>query len=240
MNQLFAVALGGSFGAVLRFLVSTGIYHWLGRGFPYGTLAVNIIGSFLLGLLTEALVLNRIAFALDYRAAILVGFIGAFTTFSTFSLETVYLLEQNQFSKAALNIAVSVIACLLAIWLGLLCGKALTGKAIIWTDGMFPYGLIGVNALGALLISLVASLLLPKIQMTIEHQLTLVVVIVGAYLSLSGLYVLLYLLEHGYTHTGHARALLIGIIGNTGVCVLVMWLGWWAVKQLDAFLPLAR
>jgi CrcB protein len=155
-------------------------------------------------------------------------------------LETVYLLQQSHFAKAAMNISVSVIACLLAIWLGLLCGKALTGKAIIWADGMFPYGIISVNALGALLISLVASLLLPKIPMTIEHQLTLVVIIIGAYLSFSGLYVLLYLLEHGYTHTGHTRVFLMGFIGNTSVCVLVMCLGWWAVKRLDAFLPIFR
>jgi CrcB protein len=233
VNPLFAVALGGSFGAVLRFLVSTGVYHWLGRGFPYGTLAVNIIGSFLLGLLTEALVLNRMAFALDYRAAILVGFIGAFTTFSTFSLETVYLLQQGNVSKAALNVSISVLACLLAIWLGLLCGKLLTGKAIIWTGGLFPYGLISVNALGALLISVVASVLLSKVPLAIEYRLTLVVVIVGAYLSLSGLYVLLYLLEHGYTHTEHARALLIGFVGNSGVCLLAMGLGWWLVRRFS-------
>lgn len=233
MNQLFAVALGGACGAVLRFLVSTGVYHWLGRGFPYGTLVVNIIGSFLLGLLTEALVLNRMTFALDYRAAILVGFIGAFTTFSTFSLETVYLLQQGNFSKAALNIIISVLACLLAIWLGLLCGKVLTNKAIIWADGLFPYGLISVNALGALLISLVASLLLPKVSLTIEHQLTLIIVTVGAYLSLSGLYVLLYLLENAYTHTEHARVLLLGLVANTGVCLLVMGLGWWLVRRFS-------
>ncbi|MDD2722954.1 MAG: fluoride efflux transporter CrcB [Methylovulum sp.] len=235
MNQLFAVALGGSFGAVLRFLVSTGVYHWLGRGFPYGTLVVNVLGSFLLGLLTEALVLNRIAFALDYRAAILVGFIGAFTTFSTFSLETVYLLEQNQFSKAALNIAVNVVACLLAIWLGLLCGKALAGKAIVWAGGIFPYGIIIVNVLGALLISSVSSLLLLKVPMAIEQQLTLVIVMAFAYLGLSGLYVLLHLLEHGYSYSTHERLLMFSFAANTFACLLVMWLGWLAVKPLTNF-----
>ncbi|MFZ2449432.1 MAG: fluoride efflux transporter CrcB [Methylovulum miyakonense] len=235
MNQLFAVALGGSFGAVLRFLVSTGIYHWLGRGFPYGTLAVNIIGSFLLGLLTEALVLNRIAFALDYRAAILVGFIGAFTTFSTFSLETVYLLEQGQFSKAALNIVVSVAACLLVIWLGLLCGKALAGKAIVWPEGLFPYGIIIVNAFGALLISVLSSLLLPKVSLAIEQQLALVIIMGFAYLGLSGLYVLLYLLEHGYSYATYQRSLLAGFAVNTFACLSVMWLGWLAVKQFNKF-----
>jgi len=55
MNQLIAVAVGGACGAVVRFLMSSGLYQWLGRGFPYGTLVVNVVGSFLIGLLTEAL-----------------------------------------------------------------------------------------------------------------------------------------------------------------------------------------
>jgi CrcB protein len=234
MNQLFAVALGGACGAVLRFLVSTGVYHWLGRGFPYGTLAVNIIGSFLLGLLTEALVLNRIAFALDYRAAILVGFIGAFTTFSTFSLETVYLLEQSQFSKATLNIVVSVAACLLAIWVGLVCGKALAGKAMVSPDGLLPYGVIIVNALGALLISSVAGLLLPKIPLAIEYQLTLLVILAGSYLTFSGLYVVLSMLEQGAAQTLQRQVLLLGLGANTGTCLVVMGFGWWLAKRWGA------
>jgi len=65
MNQLLAIAFGGACGAVLRFLLSSGVYQWLGRGFPYGTLAVNIIGSFLLGMLTEALILQRLAIAYE-------------------------------------------------------------------------------------------------------------------------------------------------------------------------------
>ena len=95
MNQLIAIALGGGCGAVVRFLISSGLYQWLGRGLPYGTLVVNVIGSFLIGLLTEALILQRLSFSLEYRAAILVGFIGAFTTFSTFSLETIYENKEN-------------------------------------------------------------------------------------------------------------------------------------------------
>ncbi len=233
MGQLFAVAFGGACGAVLRFMVSTGVYHWLGRGFPYGTLAVNVIGSLLLGLLTEALVLNRIAFALDYRAAILVGFIGAFTTFSTFSLETVYLLQQGHLSKALLNVAVSVAICLLAIWLGLLCGKALASKTLVGSSGLFPCGIIIVNAFGALLISVVTSLLLPKVPIAIEQQLALIIIMGFAYLGLSGLYVLLYLLEHGYSYPAQALAMSLGFVSNTAACALVMWLGWWVVKACE-------
>ncbi|MFI3184654.1 MAG: fluoride efflux transporter CrcB, partial [Methylococcaceae bacterium] len=141
MNQIIAIALGGSFGAVLRFLVSSGIYQWLGRGFPYGTLVVNILGSFMLGLLTESLMQQRLTLTFEYRAAILVGFIGAFTTFSTFSLETFYLLEQGHLSKAALNIFTSVSACVLAIWIGLLCGRGLfyySDGVISWSGGLIP------------------------------------------------------------------------------------------------------
>jgi Integral membrane protein possibly involved in chromosome condensation len=92
MNQLYAVALGGALGAVLRFLISTGVYQWLGRGFPYGTLAVNIIGSFLIGLMTEALVVQRVALGDEYRLAILVGVFGSLTTFfNLFSRYTLFI-----------------------------------------------------------------------------------------------------------------------------------------------------
>jgi CrcB protein len=153
MNQLMAVALGGSCGAVVRFLVSSGLYQWLGWGFPYGTLVVNVVGSFLIGLLTEALILQRVAISLEYRAAILVGFIGAFTTFSTFSLETIYLIEQGSLSKAALNIGGSVLGCLFAVWIGLLCGRYLflySGGMVHWSGGVIPYALMIVNAPSAL------------------------------------------------------------------------------------------
>ena len=152
MNQIIAIALGGACGAVVRFLVSAGLYQWLGRGFPYGTLVVNVVGSFLIGLLTEALILQRIAITLEYRAAILVGFIGAFTTFSTFSLETIYLLEEGSLNKAALNIVVSVVGCLLAVWIGLLCGRTLflySGGVFHWSGGVIPFALLIVNAIGA-------------------------------------------------------------------------------------------
>src|ERR1035437_7398762 len=160
MNQLIAIAIGGACGAVVRFLVSSGLYQWLGRGFPYGTLVVNVVGSFLIGLLTEALFMQRVTISLEYRAAILVGFIGAFTTFSTFALETLYLLEQGSLTKAVLNIAVSVLGCLFAVWIGLLCGRSLflsSGGMIQWSGGMIPYALMIVNAIGAFLIGIIAT-----------------------------------------------------------------------------------
>ena len=117
MVQLLAIASGGALGAVLRFWVSSGIYSLLGREFPYGTLAVNFIGSLLIGFLSLFLV-ERVVSS-EWRAALIIGFLGAFTTFSTFSLETLNLMYAGEQMKALLNIAVSVIFCLFATWLGM-------------------------------------------------------------------------------------------------------------------------
>ncbi len=235
MNQIFAVALGGSFGAVVRFLVSSGIYQWLGRGFPYGTLVVNVIGSFLLGLLTETLILQRITLTFEYRAAILIGFIGAFTTFSTFSLETFYLIEQGNLTKAALNIFGSVTACIFAIWIGLLCGRGLffySDGVIHWSGGEIPYALMIINAIFAFLISLLATILLQKVALSVEYRVVLTVIMVGVFLTLSGLYLLLYLVEHGYSFETHLNLMLGTFVGNSLVCILVIWMGLLLGKQI--------
>jgi len=111
-------------GAVLRFWGSTGAYALFGRGFPYGALTVNVLGSLLMGFLF-VLFFDRIATNGDLRAAILVGGLGAFTTFSTFSMETLTLIEQDGFLKAGLNIVVSVALCLGAAGLGVFLGRQL-------------------------------------------------------------------------------------------------------------------
>ncbi len=235
MNQLIAVALGGAFGAVVRFLVSTGLYHWLGRGFPYGTLAVNVVGSFLIGLLTEALILQRVAITLEYRAAILVGFIGAFTTFSTFSLETLYLIEQGSLTKAGLNIVVSVLGCLLAVWIGLLCGRSLflySDGVIHWSGGVIPYALMIVNAIVAFLIGIIATILLQKVAVSMEYRAALMLIMVGAYLTFSGLYLILFLIEHGHSFESHTNLMLGIFVGNGLICILVIWLGLLVGKQI--------
>lgn len=140
MSQLFAIALGGSLGAVARYLVATGIYAWLGRGFPHGTLFVNVSGSFLMGFLTE-LMLQRFSLAVEYRAAILVGFLGAYTTFSTFALETLYLFEEGHLAKAGLNIFLSAALCLAAAWIGLVLGRQIFAADFYpWLGHGFPYG----------------------------------------------------------------------------------------------------
>lgn len=235
MNQLIAVALGGSLGSVLRFLVSTGVYQWLGRGFPYGTLAVNVIGSFLIGLLAEALILQRITFAMEYRAAILVGILGGFTTFSSFSLETIYLMEQGNFTKASLNILISISAGLLAVWLGLLSGRSLflySDGVIQWPGGLFPYALVVVNAIGAFLIGIVATILLQKVALSMEYRAAIMIVMVGLYLTLSGLYLVLYLIEHGYSSEAHLNLMLGIFVGNGLISILVLWTGLWVGRQI--------
>lgn len=124
MTQTLSIAAGGAIGALLRFWVSTGIYLLLGRGFPYGTLAVNVLGSLAMGLL-YVLLLERMTVGPEVRGALLVGLLGAFTTFSTFSIETLNLIEQADYLKALLNILASVLACLFAAWIGLTLGRQL-------------------------------------------------------------------------------------------------------------------
>jgi CrcB protein len=235
MNQLIGIALGGAFGSVLRFLVSTGVYQWLGRGFPYGTLAVNLIGSFLIGFLTEVLVLQRITFGTEYRAAILVGVLGGFTTFSTFSLESIYLIEQGNLSKAGLNVLISVGICLLATWLGLLTGRTLflySGGVLRWMGWLFPYALVAANALVSFLIGLVTAVLLHKVALSIEYRAAILLVVIGAFATLSGLYVVLYLIEQGHSFDKNINTMLLVFMVNASICGLTLWLGLLAGKQV--------
>jgi CrcB protein len=122
--QILAIASGGALGAVARFLMSNGVYRMLGRDFPWGTLSVNLLGSFAMGLLF-VLLLERSLLAPELRAAILIGFLGSFTTFSTFSLETLTLVEQGEMLPALLNVGVSVVACVAACWVGIVAARAL-------------------------------------------------------------------------------------------------------------------
>ena len=124
MYQVIAIAGGGAIGALLRFWLSTGVYQWLGRGFPWGTLVVNVLGSFLMGLLF-VLFMERGLVSTEVRAAVLVGFLGSLTTFSTFSMETLTLIEQASYLKALLNAMASLLVCLLACWAGLIFGRQL-------------------------------------------------------------------------------------------------------------------
>lgn len=120
--QIFAIMIGGAIGAAMRFMVSNGVYSLLGREFPYGTLAVNIIGSFFMGLLT-VMILERGDFDPLIKLAILVGFLGSFTTFSTFSMDTLALINDGALLRAFINMIANVVICVSAVWLGMILAK---------------------------------------------------------------------------------------------------------------------
>jgi len=124
VGQTLAIAAGGAIGALLRYWMSSGVYALLGRGFPYGTLAVNVLGSLLMGFLYIVMI-ERTATPVEWRAFALVGLLGAFTTFSTFSIETLNLLEQADYAKAAANMLLSVLACVGAAMAGVMLARQL-------------------------------------------------------------------------------------------------------------------
>jgi len=115
---LISVALGGAFGAVGRYLVMGGIGHWIHAGFPYATLAVNIIGSFLMGSMIEVMALVWSP-SQEMRAFLIIGVLGGFTTFSAFSLDIFFLIERGQLPSAALYIALSVLLSIAGLFAGL-------------------------------------------------------------------------------------------------------------------------
>jgi len=122
MTQMLAIAAGGAVGALLRYWTSIAVHERLGTAFPYGTLAVNLLGSLLMGFLYIWL-LERLLEGPALRAFLLVGLLGAFTTFSTFSMETLNLIEAGQAGKALVNIVASIILCIGAAGLGVLIAR---------------------------------------------------------------------------------------------------------------------
>ncbi|HCE1991745.1 TPA: fluoride efflux transporter CrcB [Vibrio parahaemolyticus] len=111
------IALGGAIGACSRYLVSEFCVLLFGRGFPYGTLTVNVVGSFIMGLLIAAFE-SEILATEPWRQVIGLGFLGALTTFSTFSMDNVLLMQQGAFFKMGLNILLNVVLSSSAAWIG--------------------------------------------------------------------------------------------------------------------------
>jgi len=118
------VALGGALGAIARYTVGVWLYERLGTRFPYGTFAVNVTGCFLIGLLLTMLDAHM-DLSPAWRLAIPTGFIGAYTTFSTFEYETLRAAQHGQMATAILYFGSSLVLGLVAVWLGMACGSRL-------------------------------------------------------------------------------------------------------------------
>ncbi len=122
MQIVLLIAGFGAVGCVTRYLLSGWVYGQLGRSFPYGTFAVNILGAFIIGLIMEMGMRSTLIPA-NLRTGLTVGFLGGLTTFSTFSYETFRLLEDGEFFIASANVLLSVLTCLLFTWLGIIAAR---------------------------------------------------------------------------------------------------------------------
>jgi CrcB protein len=122
MEKLFYIGIGGFFGAIFRYQLSGLIHNYFGAHFPSGTLVVNIVGCFLLGVLLT-LAEGKFIISPQLRLSLAVGLLGAFTTFSTFSFETIALLQDKLYIKASINILLSVFLGLIAVWLGIIIAR---------------------------------------------------------------------------------------------------------------------
>jgi len=116
LSLILFVGIGGFFGAILRFLISTFVQKATISFFPLGTLSVNVIGSFIIGFLV--LYFENVI-SPNYKALLVTGFLGALTTFSTFSYETVAMIQSSEYMKAFLNIFLNIVLCLSATIAGI-------------------------------------------------------------------------------------------------------------------------
>ena len=124
MEKLLYIGIGGFIGAVFRYQLSGLVHQYIGTHFPSGTLVVNITGCFLLGFLLT-IVEGKFIVSPQLRLLLAVGLLGAFTTFSTFSFETLSLLQDKLYLKALINILLSVFLGLVAVWIGIITARLL-------------------------------------------------------------------------------------------------------------------
>lgn len=122
MQSYMLVFLGGGIGAAARYWLSGLIHERLGSGFPYGTLVVNIVGCFIIGLVMGSMQ-ERFLSHPSLRLFLTIGILGGFTTFSSFSYETIAMLKDGEIAFASLNISASVLCCISGTWIGLIVGK---------------------------------------------------------------------------------------------------------------------
>lgn len=115
----FLIAIGSALGGMSRYGASRAIAIWMGETFPWGTLAVNIVGSFIIGFFAAISgPESRLIVSPDLRQFVMIGFCGGFTTFSSFSLQTLELIRNGDIYEASANIALSVITCIVAVVFG--------------------------------------------------------------------------------------------------------------------------
>ncbi len=126
MKMILMVALGGAIGSSFRYLVGVAATRLFGIGFPWGTLIVNIVGSFLMGALIVALAL-RYSVSNEVRAFLAIGVLGGFTTFSSFALDVVALYDKKQYFASMGYVSVSVICSILALFLGMAVVRSFSG-----------------------------------------------------------------------------------------------------------------
>lgn len=119
------IFIGAGLGGLLRFWISEGFYYLLGRHFPYGTFFVNASGSFVMGLLFVVIFEKYHHIGNELRAFLMIGFLGGYTTFSSFSIETLSLFEKGAWISAGLNIVLSVTVCIGLAWFGVVSGRHL-------------------------------------------------------------------------------------------------------------------
>ena len=118
MSPYLFVAVGGACGSCLRYLLTQVMTTLLGKNFPFGTLTVNLLGALIIGM-TAGAIQQGVLGAHPWRPLIMVGILGGLTTFSSFSLDTLLLLQQGEWLKGVVNVILNVLLCLLLAWVGL-------------------------------------------------------------------------------------------------------------------------
>lgn len=124
MTKYLLVAVGGALGSILRFWAGTYVSARMGTRFPYGTLVINITASFLLGVIMTVLA-ERGHWSANWRYLVPIGFIGGYSTFSSFEYETFRIFQDGDLLIAALNIVSSVAAGFVSVWLGVITGRTI-------------------------------------------------------------------------------------------------------------------
>ncbi len=122
MSIYLAIAAGGAVGAISRYWMTGSVGQMLGYSFPFGTLSVNVLGSFLMGLFA-ILLTEKIPLDDSVRLGLITGMLGAFTTFSAFAMDTLGLMESGAMMKALLYVMASVLVCIVAAWAGVFIAK---------------------------------------------------------------------------------------------------------------------